>query len=131
MTKPHPQALILIALAEGKTVQYMSNGIWFTYALDSPTKLSPLTTTAVPWRVAPAIITIGSSTLNAPLRTKPADGTRYFVPDLTFDELVESYHWSGTDGDKTDNRFLSQGLCFAYQGDAAGAAKAFLALLAP
>lgn len=123
---PHPHAELLIAIAEGKQMQFerVSGTFIDVSGLDvlfwlhcKPSKV----------RIKPSIITINGHEFPEPLRAPPEDGTEYWIVSLT---NAPAPGWPMCwRGDEADWRWLKTGLCQATKQGAIDCTKALLSLV--
>lgn len=119
----------LIAHLQGEKVQCMgSEGTWkplmekigegLIRYVDTQSYMSGLS-----FRIAPRTILVNGVEVPAPEKDAPADGTQYFIPYLTDDDLYEGMQW---DSAPVDRKWLDLGLVYLDKESAIARAKAML-----
>jgi hypothetical protein len=91
---PHPQADILRAIADGKTVQ-MRSRLRPTTWHDEPTPFEYLSDELFEWRIKPETITINGHEVPAPVREPLENGQVYWQVSLGNDDMCFQYAWRG------------------------------------
>lgn len=120
MCKRHPHADVIIAWAEGKTVQQFSNEGWYDV-----TSKCPMFAHYLNYRIKPEpveVITCNGVEIT-PMKEKPAYGATYFVADPTVGFLCQGYKWCN---DCSDQRFFERGLVHRTAESAVAHSKAML-----
>lgn len=120
---PHPQADILRAIADGKTIEAShprwNHGAWMT-------NCSPLTVIGSPdWRlrVKPETININNIVICAPERAPLEQWMTYYIPNLINNGRYDIFHWTGSD---ENIRHLALGLVHLSADNAIAHTKAML-----
>lgn len=104
---PHPQAHILRAIADGKTVQIRHED---DYAWWEPTDaLGYINSDKHKFRIKPDDITINGHEVPCPAREPLEDGARYWVPDIKYPD-VALYDFGSWSGDSQDTSRLKAGI---------------------
>lgn len=118
MTKAHKHKDLIIAWANGETIQFWSGDrrSWLDI-------LEPNFNSDAKFRVKPEIIIINGIEVPAPERQELSEGTRYYMPQLMSAELCNWYEWADDDLDK---RVLSRGTVHLTKESAVQHAKALL-----
>lgn len=118
MSQPHPQAYILRAIADGKTIE----GRY----LDSPWVVLPEPWTCNGWefRIKPETISVAGHEFPAPVREPLEDGTKYWQPQPGSIDLQSPWLWSGH---RVDEFFLKRGLVQLTKEGAIAQAKVMIA----
>ena len=127
---PHPNADILLAIAEGKQLQYaITNGKWVD--INSANVLRWISEennneACSGIRVKPSTIRIGDYDVPEPMRVPPKDETWYYVASNEQSRAVR-YLWENCEYDK---RMLKSGLCHSTKEAAELHVKALLSFSA-
>lgn len=118
MTKAHKHKDLIIAWANGETIQFWGGDKhgWLDV-------LEPNFNSDAKFRVKPEIIIINGIEVPTPVRQELSEGTRYYIPQLMSAELCNWYEW--TDG-PADKRALSRGTVHLTKESAVQHAKALL-----
>lgn len=118
MTKAHKHKDLIIAWANGETIQCWNNELqaWEDlYHLNFNSD--------VKFRVKPKTISINGIEVPAPERQELSEGTRYYIPQLMSAEL---YNWDTWRDKPMDKRALSRGTVHLTKESAVQHAKALL-----
>lgn len=119
-TMKHPQADMLIAIANGEQMQVKSGNTW----IDAPSsEVLRIVQQGGTLRIKPRTIKINGKELAGPITKPPEMGTEYHTL------LLPSMYTSKWENDATDNRILSKGLAFASEEDAQAVVDAFKEIL--
>lgn len=86
---------------------------------------SPEWNESTEYRFKPKTIRIGAVDVLEPCRVTPSDGTKYWIPSITRECLIDDETW---DGSSFDERVLSRGLLHLTREGATQHAKALLSL---
>ena len=115
MTKAHKHKDLIIAWANGETIQFWGYG-WIDV-------LEPNFNSDAKFRVKPKTISINGIEVPTPEQQKLSEGTRYYVPCLEADDWINWYEWSDASIDK---RVLGLGIIHLTREAAEQHAKALL-----
>ena len=118
MTKPHKHKDLIIAWANGETIQCWNNDLQVWVELCHPNFNND-----VEFRVKPRTISINGIEVPAPEQQALDAGTVYYSPYLLHEDLFEAFYWRDDDVDK---RTLSRGLVHLTKEAAVRHAKALL-----
>lgn len=122
MTKVHKHKDVIIAWANGETIQFWGGDRhgWLDV-------LEPNFNSDAKFRVKPKTISINGLKVPEPIRTKPKRKTTYYVPDVLGYDFYLSDWWSDTG---QDLEFLNLGLIHLTKEAAIQHAKALLSFTA-
>ena len=126
----HPYSIILKAVAEGKTIQFLKaivwpqwpthSGVWTDItAEEALAAVTAETYTPEDMREKPDTVMINGHEVLAPLRSAPACGTEYYHASRSKTAL--KYVWAGS---AMDYNFLDMGVVFLSKEDSAAYVKA-------
>lgn len=123
----HPYSIILKAVAEGKTVQFLEAnvdpalpGVWTDITAEAAlTAIAVETYAPEDMRVKPDTVIINGHEVLAPLREAPACGTEYYP--VSRSKTPIKHIWTGR---IVDYNFLDMGVVFLSKEDAAAYVKA-------
>lgn len=121
----HPQADILRAIADGKTIEMRrkntsdTDNEWWV----SNIVLQYLDDADREFRIKPETININGHEVPAPVWEPLVDGERFFMPNLRFDSPVVEYRWAGG---AYDIQVLERGLIHLTKDAAIAHAEALL-----
>ena len=130
MAERHKWADVIIAIAEGRAVQFVSRqtGVFIDY--EPTVHTSPMMGIDVEWRIKPRTIKIGDMEVPEPLRSFQPGIQTYYVVDLQDADEEENslYYATPFDDDCVDYRLLNRGICHATPQAAIAHAKALIAV---
>lgn len=127
MTKPHKHADILIAIAQGKTIQMhrintpdLENDWW-----EPASVLGYLDDDQLEFRIKPECILINGHDSPVPLSTAPTYNTVYYAPDTSYSNgnRVSAHQWKSSGYDLLR---LAAGMCHLTESAAEKHAQALL-----
>ena len=118
MTKAHKHKDLIIAWANGETIQFWGGDRYCWLDV-----LEPNFNSDAKFRVKPDIILINGIEVPAPVRQELSEGTRYYTPQLMSAEL---YYWEEWSDEPMDKRALSRGTVHLTKEAAIQHAKALL-----
>ena len=111
---------VVQAAADGYGTQSLCAGVWFDTSGDVK-----LLTSHIKYRIKPRTITVNGFEVPEPMREAPTQGSEYFTPNITGDDLFSRAYWRN---DAFDNRWLSRGICHYTKESAIAHTKAMLGI---
>ena len=119
--KPHPQAEILRAIADGGGIEAFNGKEWF--GITPMTALRFIYDGNTPLRIKPQIVNINGFEVPEPMREAPKLKTRFWLTDPLNNSGISTCTWH--DG-VMDKAWLSLGICHSTKEAATIHAKALL-----
>lgn len=95
--KPHPQADILRAIADGKTIQAQHRSVKIWEDLEKP--LTFIGYAEYELRIKPETMNLAGHEFPAPVSEPLKAGQEYWIPRLDYGDYSEPYAWTGTNVD--------------------------------
>lgn len=122
MTEKHKHYEVLLAIAEGKDVEWVDHisGRSIAYNCNTHNGLTPLTHPHLRWRVKRDMIKVGEFEFPEPLKVEPNTGDLYYYVNIT--GAQDTMQW---DGASLDRKMFKSRNIWATKEDAEEAAQVF------